>query len=54
MIGGALPLQGIDVSLENSDHKIIINYKDQEISNSVKKSLDFSLDDWNKIIDILP
>lgn len=53
VIGGSLPLQGIDVRLSSKAGKVRIEYGDRMRLESVRRSLDLSLFEWSKIVEIV-
>jgi hypothetical protein len=53
-LSGDLPIQGIDINLSNKNNKIKMDYKDPDISKSIKNQLNLALNGWNDIVDIKP
>lgn len=53
VIGGALPLQGVDVELGYDASNITIAYHNSRVAESVRKSLDVALADWESIVIIV-
>jgi hypothetical protein len=53
VIGGTLPLQGIDVKLSTEAGKVCIDYGDRKRSESVTNNLDISLADWDQVVNIV-
>lgn len=51
-IGGPLPLQGIEVELGVKNSKVVLKFIDNNFRDKVKKNLNHSLADWDKIISV--
>lgn len=52
IFSGKLPLQGQDITIQQTDSQLIINYHDNKIEKKVKDSLDQALHGWNDILNI--
>lgn len=50
VIGGTLPLQGVDVELGRSEHSIVVDYHDQARACLVRESLNVALGGWQDIV----
>ena len=53
VVGGELPVQGIDVDVKIKEAKLIINYNNNSVTENVIKLLSNSLKDWKRIIEII-
>ncbi|HUU91590.1 MAG TPA: hypothetical protein VM238_10300 [Phycisphaerae bacterium] len=53
VIGGSMPLQGVDVELGHDSTHVEIDYHDERVAQSVKHGLDLALADWEHVVSIL-